>query len=376
VAATSGIAVSGVGTVGGKWQFNVGTGWKDVGVVSAAQALLLRPTDRVRFVPNHDFNGQATLTYHTWTPVKRLQGTKAPATGSAFSAATETAILDVLPVNDAPVLDLSRAATLDPVNAGQTTTAVTFGGLLAATDVDSSNIGVAITKVPGRGTWEFSRDGGTTWSAIAPVSLLKALLLTATDMIRFTAAVDATAGTAALSYRAWDQFNQFPGTPGQKVLIRGTAFSNATEVLTVAVENTAPTLDTTGSPTFPPVTSSGAPGTGALIRSLLGTAFGDVDAGALKGIAITSADNANGKWQYLVGTKWIDVGAVTKDSALLLADTTRLRFVPNSGFVGTATIQYKAWDRTAGQAGDRIDTDSGLNSFSSAIETATVTVTA
>jgi hypothetical protein len=101
-----------------------------------------------------------------------------------------------------------------------------------------------------------------------------------------------------------------------------------------------------------------------------------VDAGALKGIAITSADNANGKWQYLVGTKWIDVGVVSKDSALLLADTTRLRFVPNSGFVGTATIQYKAWDRTAGQAGDRIDTDSGLNSFSSAVETASVTVTA
>ena len=370
----SGIAVSSADESNGKWQFNVGKGWRDVGTVSDASALLLRPTDRLRFMPNRDFDGQATLNYHTWSPTKGQEGTKLPAGGAAFSVATETAIADVIAVNDRPVLDLSQAATLNPIDAGQTTTAVTFGGsLMAATDVDSANVGVAITRATGQGTWEYSRDGGTNWSAVAPVSMAKALLLNATDMVRFRA--DA-AGTAALSFRAWDQFAQFPGVAGQKVPVRGLAFGTTTEILTVAVENTAPTLDTSGSPTLPTIKVSAKPGAGVLINSLLGTSIADLDAKALKGIAITLADNANGKWQYFLGGKWLDVGTVSKDSALLLSSTTRIRFAPTSTFTGNATIQFKAWDRTTGQVGDRIDTDSGLDSFSLAAETATITVTA
>ena len=340
-------------------------------------ALVLRPTDRLRFLPNRDFDGQATVTYHTWTPTPGQQGTKLPATGAAFSAATETAIADVVAVNDRPVLDLSHAATLDPIDAGQITAAVTFGGsLLAATDVDSANVGVAITKATGQGTWEYSRDGGNNWQAVAPVSTLKALLLTATDMVRFRADASATTGTAALSFRAWDQFAQFPGAVGQKVLVRGTAFSKTTEIITVAVENTAPSLDTSGSPTLPTIKQNAKPGAGVLVSSLLGTSITDPDAKALKGIAITFADNANGKWQYLLGGKWLDIGTVSNDAVLVLSSTTRIRFAPNATFAGDATIQFKAWDRTTGQIGDRIDTDSGLNSFSTAFETATITVTA
>jgi hypothetical protein len=97
----------------------------------------------------------------------------------------------------------------------------------------------------------------------------------------------------------------------------------------------------------------------------------------LQGIAITSVDNTNGKWQYSLGSNiWLDVGVVSADSAVLLKNTSKLRFVSNAGFVGTATISYKAWDQTAGQTGGRIDTDSGLNSFSAEVETATINVMA
>jgi len=374
VTSTSGIALSAADQTDGKWQFNLGRGWVDLGTVSDTSALLLRPTDRLRFMPNHDFDGQATLTYHTWVPVKGLEGTRAAATGTGFSAATETAIEDVVAINDAPVLDLSRAVTLDPVTVvGQPTPAVTFASLLAATDVDSPTIGVAITKAVGQGTWEYSRNGGGTWSQVGAVPLGKAILLNAMDMVRFTAASNATAGSAALSYRAWDQFNQFPGTAGQTVPIRGTAFSKETEVLTVALLNTEPTLDTSGAPTLPTVRNTARPGSGALVGSL---GITDSNSKAVKGIAITVADNANGKWQFLLGGKWLDVGTVSNDSALLLSSTSRLRFVPNATFTGQATIQFKAWDQTAGQVGDRIDTDSGLNSFSTAVETASITVTA
>jgi hypothetical protein len=57
-----------------------------------------------------------------------------------------------------------------------------------------------------------------------------------------------------------------------------------------------------------------------------------------------------------------------------LTDVTKLRFVPNAGFTGQATIQLMAWDRTTGQAGDRIDTALPLNSFNLEVETATVHV--
>jgi hypothetical protein len=61
---------------------------------------------------------------------------------------------------------------------------------------------------------------------------------------------------------------------------------------------------------------------------------------------------------------------------VLLADTSKIRFVPNASFTGTASFTFEAWDRTAGQAGDRIDTTGGLNSFSLDTAVATITVTA
>jgi hypothetical protein len=122
------------------------------------------------------------------------------------------------------------------------------------------------------------------------------------------------------------------------------------------------------------ISSSTKPSAGTLVKTLLGTAVTD-SANALKGIAIVFADNTNGKWQYsLGGNIFIDIGTVSADSALLLTDVNKLRFVPNAGFTGQATIQFKAWDRTTGQAGDRIDTDLPLNSFSLEVETATVNV--
>jgi hypothetical protein len=98
---------------------------------------------------------------------------------------------------------------------------------------------------------------------------------------------------------------------------------------------------------------------------------------SLKGIAITFADNDScGHWQYsLGGNAWLDIGGVGANAALLLPETARLRFVPDVATLGMPSIQYKAWDRTAGQAGDRVDTKGLLNSFSSEIEAATISVT-
>jgi hypothetical protein len=216
-----GIALSGT-TGTGSWEFNTGKGgWHPLGAVSDTQALLLRPTDRVRFKPGKDFDGDARLIYHTWDLVGTF-GTKVDTTaGTDFSAATETAILDILPVNDAPVLDTTPNVTLGSVRPFWTTDPVSVSALLngAATDVETpqANLGIYIVSAVG-GTWEYTTDG-THW-----VTVTKPVYLAPTVQIRFTASPPGfTVGT--LKYKAWD------GT-----VMKPTATSKAVETATVAIQ--------------------------------------------------------------------------------------------------------------------------------------------
>ena len=109
--AVEGIAVNGLTTTYGTWEYNVGGGWVPVGAVSDANALLLRDPDSLRFVPDAQ-NGEPvdpTVTYKAWDRSDGgTQGTKVDAsvTGgtTAFSNNTDTASIVVSDVNDAPTL--------------------------------------------------------------------------------------------------------------------------------------------------------------------------------------------------------------------------------------------------------------------------------
>jgi hypothetical protein len=370
--ANPGIAITGLSTTNGRWQFRLAgaRAFVDVGAVSEASALLLRPTDVVRFVTAANADGQDALTFKTWDQAGAA-GAKADTAGPGFGTDPGSAAIDVITVNDAPVLDLSVPAVLRPVDPGQTTDEPTFAALMAAADVDGPATGVAVVAARGRG-WEFNAGGG--WTPLGAVSSLKALLLATDAQIRLVAPADARPGTATLSFKAWDR-SPGSGAVGARVPVRGTAFSKLTEVATVAIANVAPALDTTRDVTLPTVVSdSTRPIAGTAVKSLLGSAVTDA-AGSLRGVAVVFADGANGTWQYsLGGGVFLDVGSVGPGSALLLAAANKLRFVPNAGFTGPATIEFQAWDRTTGQAGDRIDTGPPLNSFSTEVETATVTV--
>jgi len=187
--------------------------------VSDTSALLLRPTDRVRFKPTKAFDGDATLTYHTWDMLTGTFGTKVDATAAGFSVQTETAIADVIAVNDAPVLDITPNPTLGSVRPGETTQPMLVSALLgtAATDVDSPSIGIRIVAWSG-GTWEYSLNG-TDW-----IKVTRAVNLVPTAQVRFTALPTAKSGaTAKVTYKAWDQ----SGKP--------TAFSRLAEVATVTI---------------------------------------------------------------------------------------------------------------------------------------------
>jgi large repetitive protein len=110
----------------------------------------------------------------------------------------------------------------------------------------------------------------------------------------------------------------------------------------------------------------------------------DADSGAITGIALTGTNSGAGSWWYSTngGTTWTAVGSVSNTSALLLAAdaNTRLYFQANTNFNGSVSdaITFRAWDQTSGTAGTLASTatNGGTSAFSSATDTAAITVAA
>jgi uncharacterized repeat protein (TIGR02543 family) len=162
----------------------------------------------------------------------------------------------------------------------------------------------------------------------------------------------------------------------------GDLLSAATTVtMTLAAVNDAPVaVNGTLTPITEDVSDANNAGTAV---SAIASGCTDLDANALKGLAVTSLDESNGKWFYTTngGLNWLSLTGVSETAARLLkADDPnyRVRFVPNLNFNGTATFTFRAWDQTSGTAGQTADvtTSGGTTAFSSATATATLTVTA
>ena len=161
--------------------------------------------------------------------------------------------------------------------------------------------------------------------------------------------------------------------------------------------NTAPTLDATKSPVLSAIAEdAGAPvgAVGTLVSALVDFAspsgqvdnVTDADAGAQLGIAITAASTSNGSWWYSTdgGGSWSALGSPSDSSARLLAadSDNRLYFQPNANYNGTTAnaITFRAWDRTSDTDGGTADTsgsnNGGVTAFSTATDTASLTVNA
>ena len=118
--AVEGVAVIGVDDTNGQWQFDAGGGWTPFGAVDNMNAVLLDPTATVRFVPNGDYNGPSgDITFRAWD---QTDGNPSGTTGvnvssnggiTAYSSITDTASLNVLPVNDAPVHTVPGTQTVN-----------------------------------------------------------------------------------------------------------------------------------------------------------------------------------------------------------------------------------------------------------------------
>ncbi len=134
-ASLQGIAVTAADQSNGTWQFslNGGANWQNFPIVSETAALTLASdgSTRIRFLPNLNYNGAATITFHAWDQSKGISGgtfditnLNAPADTSPFSTATATATQSISFVNQAP--SFVRGASQSVVNTAGAQTVVNW----------------------------------------------------------------------------------------------------------------------------------------------------------------------------------------------------------------------------------------------------------
>ena len=214
--------------------------------------------NQVHFVPGTDFDHLAQgATEHV-----TLSYTMQDEFGAQSSSTVDVTITGT---NDAPVLDASKTPVLASVNASAAAPSGAVGTLVSAlvdfaspsgqvdnvTDADAGAVlGIALTATTGAGTWYYSLNGGTLWTAVGTVSNTSALLLAADSNTRVY--YQSTSGgtiTNAITFRAWDQTS---GTAGGKVSTATngttTAFSTATDTANITVNATSipPVVDLNG----------------------------------------------------------------------------------------------------------------------------------
>lgn len=397
--ALRGIAIVQAGQADGTWQYLLkgDPTWHSFGDPAETAALLLPADDKtsIRFVPNLNFNGNAQFEFRAWDQTEGTPGTTFDLTGHygedhAFSTSSATATISVTPVNDAPVLDTSFSPKLpsiaeDTLDPPSTQVLTLLKG--AVTDVDAGALrGIAITTAQGIGSWQYTLNG-TTWIGMDNPSIGQALLLPGWARVRFLPELNFN-GEIKIWYRAWDQTE---GTVGGRLDVqskytggsRSVSLSTDNATLWVKPVNDAPVLDTTPDPALNPVWEDATSPGGTLVRDFAAAAISDVDANARKGIAVTSVDSENGKWQFSLdgGKNWQDFGVVSEGSARLLPvdGLTKVRFIPNKNFDNQVSLTFRAWDRTEGSAGGTLSTftrTGGQETFSSAFDIATLTMVA
>jgi hypothetical protein len=147
--------------------------------------------------------------------------------------------------------------------------------------------------------------------------------------------------------------------------------------------NDAPVLNNSLNPPLRPIWEDAKFPRGTPVSELVQSAMTDVDAGALRGIAVVGAATNNGSWQYrLKGSAvWQTMGAISETSALLLPEdtSTQVRFLPKPNYNGQVWLSYRAWDRTEGRVGQTVSLLSkygGSHAFSASREGASLQITA
>lgn len=173
------------------------------------------------------------------------------------------------------------------------------------------------------------------------------------------------------------------------VTVSDGALTSAPATSTVAINavNDAPVLDNSGNMILTAINEDDVNSNGNSVTTIIKSAetmgedrITDADKGALEGFAVIEAGSSNGVWEYSInsGISWQAFGAVSNTSAVLLDGAARIRFVPNPGFSGSASLLVRAWDLSGGRPSGSTGVDASLNggttSFSAATEMVTINI--
>ena len=286
-------------------------------------------------------------------------------------------------VNHAPTIT-SSTGTMTAINENTTSyDGQTVSSLInpVSSDSDSDTLGVAITfAFNDHGEWQYNNGAG--WKAIGTRSSAASLLLAATDKIRFIPNSDWT-GDASINFRAWDGTNSKSSGSIVDTSANGgsSAFSadESTSKLTVkeaSAVNHAPTVSAES--TMTAILENTTDPAGQKVATLIPTLSGDADGDTL-GIAVTSADNDHGEWQYRENSssEWKVMGRRTDAGARTLKADDWVRFIPNADWAGTTSIGFRVWDGTDGaDTGHIVDatTNGGSTAYSAGLTSSTLTV--
>lgn len=381
-----GVAITGLHGTGGTWEYSVdgGESWMPVFMVAEDSALLLRASDRIRFVPDETNGSSASIDYVLWDGSTGTAGGFADVTtrggSTAFSVDGDTATLEILEVNDAPTgADVTLIATED--------TTLTLGVAdFGFADIDGNALSaVTIVTLPAEGTLVLDGVAVTAGQSVPVQAIVDGLL-------QFVPAAEASgAARASFSFRVQDD----GGTANGGVDL---ATSANTVTVDITPVNDAPVM-TPAAPSLPAISEEAVANAGLQVSDFVGngegsTAIADTDTlnnggaghapeGTGRGIAIHSLESdgpaGSGTWQYRLdgsGT-WIDITGVGPDNALLLGANDRIRFVPDQANGLTASFSYYLWDGSLGTAGAQVDASErgGNSAFSTGSDTASLVVT-
>jgi hypothetical protein len=413
-------------TAKGEWQYlvgNTGTNWVSITAsVSQASALVLTAADGLRFLPAANFNGPApTLTVRLIESSASVitSGTTVDTSGSnsggttTISSATVVLSTSVTAVNDAPIA--SGASTLASISEDSTNPAGdTVSNLFSARFNDSADqvtggtsanslAGIAITnytRAGSKGEWQYSTDGGTSWTTIsASISGdSSALTFLSTDRLRFLPKPDFNGPAPTLAVRLLETPRSITSGATVDVSTNGgsTTISGGTVVLSQSVSavNDAPVAS--GSATLTAINEDTTNPQGSTVLNLFAGNFSDAkdqviggsNANNFLGVAVQvhTQDASRGYWEYTSDSSWPvnppKLATVTGNNAILLRSTDRIRFVPALNYNGPATpLVVRLLDNSntttnAKTAGAIVDTstNNGTTEISSALVTLTHTV--
>ncbi|MFM8338061.1 MAG: LamG-like jellyroll fold domain-containing protein, partial [Opitutaceae bacterium] len=165
----------------------------------------------------------------------------AVATNGGSSAFSSNTAIGTITVNTAPVAADGSLTTIaeDVADANNTGTAIS-AIVAGSSDADAGAVkGMAVVAVDeANGKWFYTTNGGNAWLSLTGVSPTSARLLKGNDPnhnVRFVPNANYN-GTAAFTFRAWDQTSGTAGATGDlSTNGAATAFSSATGTATITI---------------------------------------------------------------------------------------------------------------------------------------------